>query len=272
MKLSEDVHRCSAVLQRGSLPETIRLQLVRPLVKNEILTLWFSNELLAAMDVPFLNPINIQGRNNYLRIKLLRLYPTLNNPGTSVIYYRSYQLIFKILISMKLIFFFLSTWHYIFSFRPSSEPPQNSAFRPYYHYLPPGSDSPSLTETTSSYSQPALPSFCDRDVFLQRQAAEIETLVSNLGQSKQGHLCLYCGKIYSRKYGLKIHIRTHTGFKPLKCKYCLRPFGDPSNLNKHVRLHADTETPYRCDLCGKMLVRKRDLDRHIKSRHGNLLP
>ncbi|CAA9994883.1 unnamed protein product [Nesidiocoris tenuis] len=91
--------------------------------------------------------------------------------------------------------------------RPSSEPPQNSAFRPYYHYLPPGSDSPSLTETTSSYSQPALPSFCDRDVFLQRQAAEIETLVSNLGQSKQGHLCLYCGKIYSRKYGLKIHIR-----------------------------------------------------------------
>ena len=38
-------------------------------------------------------------------------------------------------------------------------------------------------------------------------AAEMETLVSNLGRSKQGHLCIYCGKIYSRKYGLKIHIR-----------------------------------------------------------------
>ncbi|RXG55656.1 PR domain zinc finger protein 13 [Armadillidium vulgare] len=68
--------------------------------------------------------------------------------------------------------------------------------------------------------------------------AEVETLVSNLGRGKGGHLCLYCGKVYSRKYGLKIHIRTHTGYKPLKCRICFRPFGDPSNLNKHVRLHA----------------------------------
>ncbi|KAK7074720.1 PR domain zinc finger protein 13 [Halocaridina rubra] len=102
--------------------------------------------------------------------------------------------------------------------------------------------------------------------------AEMETLVSNLGRSRRGHLCLYCGKIYSRKYGLKIHIRTHTGYKPLKCKVCLRPFGDPSNLNKHVRLHAEGETPYRCDHCGKVLVRRRDLDRHIKSRHPELPP
>ncbi len=84
---------------------------------------------------------------------------------------------------------------------------------------------------------------------------------------RKGHLCIYCGKFYSRKYGLKIHLRTHTGYKPLKCKVCLRPFGDPSNLNKHIRLHADGETPYRCKYCGKVLVRRRDLERHIKSRH-----
>ncbi|XP_061177091.1 PR domain zinc finger protein 13-like [Saccostrea echinata] len=89
-------------------------------------------------------------------------------------------------------------------------------------------------------------------------------------KSQKGHLCLYCGKLYSRKYGLKIHLRTHTGYKPLKCKVCLRPFGDPSNLNKHVRLHAEGQTPYRCDHCGKILVRRRDLDRHIKSRHPNV--
>lgn len=53
-----------------------------------------------------------------------------------------------------------------------------------------------------------------------------------------GYECPYCGRSYSRRYGLKIHVRTHTGYKPLQCSVCRRAFGDPSNLNKHVRLHA----------------------------------
>jgi hypothetical protein len=93
-------------------------------------------------------------------------------------------------------------------------------------------------------------------------------MADELGKQKKTHVCLFCGKIYNRKYGLKIHLRTHTGYKPLKCKVCLRPFSDPSNLNKHVRLHSQGETPYRCPYCDKILVRKRDLDRHILSRHS----
>lgn len=119
-------------------------------------------------------------------------------------------------------------------------------------------------------------------------AAQIEAIVSNMGASKQGHLCIYCGKVYSRKYGLKIHIRTHTGFKPLKCKFCLRPFGDPSNLNKHVRLHLQSSQSgnagsdvdinvddddvdamgFQCELCHKTLARARDLQRHMETRHA----
>lgn len=99
-------------------------------------------------------------------------------------------------------------------------------------------------------------------------AAQLETIVSNMGTSKQGHICIYCGKLYSRKYGLKIHIRTHTGFKPLKCKYCLRPFGDPSNLNKHIRLHVQENSSYKCHVCSKILLRRRDLLRHMNIKHN----
>lgn len=103
----------------------------------------------------------------------------------------------------------------------------------------------------------------------EEEPIEILRKSCSITSSNKGHLCVFCGKLYSRKYGLKIHLRTHTGYKPLKCKTCLRAFGDPSNLNKHIRLHAQGNTPYQCTYCGKVLVRRRDLVRHLKSRHPN---
>lgn len=106
--------------------------------------------------------------------------------------------------------------------------------------------------------------------------AELEALATEWGRSRDGHLCLYCGKLYSRRYGLKIHIRTHTGYRPLRCRFCLRAFGDPSNLNKHVRLHAaragDTAAPYPCAVCGRALARRRDLERHLRAHARPPLP
>ncbi|CAF0809736.1 unnamed protein product [Rotaria sp. Silwood1] len=80
-------------------------------------------------------------------------------------------------------------------------------------------------------------SSCKMSVLDGTHALEFTSL-DNDGRQRKAHLCLFCGKIYNRKYGLKIHLRTHTGYKPLQCRVCFRPFSDPSNLNKHIRLHS----------------------------------
>ncbi|CAF1019786.1 unnamed protein product [Didymodactylos carnosus] len=129
---------------------------------------------------------------------------------------------------------------------------------------------PSFTSNDMSYKMSVL----DGTHALEFSTMDFE------GCQRKAHLCLFCGKVYNRKYGLKIHLRTHTGYKPLKCRVCLRPFSDPSNLNKHIRLHSQTTTsflnhkqqhPYKCEQCEKVLVRKRDLDRHMTSRHPSHL-
>lgn len=92
-----------------------------------------------------------------------------------------------------------------------------SAFRPYSPEssassggdgLAPSSP-PQLRPLPSSNQRPSdePPRHATDATFFDRRCAEMETIVSNLGHSDQGHLCIYCGKVYSRKYGLKIHIR-----------------------------------------------------------------
>ncbi|XP_061709533.1 PR domain zinc finger protein 13-like [Cydia pomonella] len=107
--------------------------------------------------------------------------------------------------------------------------------------------------------------------------AALEALATAWGRGAgggAGHACVYCGRLYSRRYGLKIHLRTHTGYKPLRCPHCRRAFGDPSNLNKHVKLHGAGRGggAHACGACGKLLVRRRDLERHMRARHARATP
>ena len=88
----------------------------------------------------------------------------------------------------------------------------------------------------------------------------------------QGFTCEFCGKVYCRKYVLKIHMRTHTGFKPLRCKVCDKTFSDPSNMKKHVKLHETEDTVHKCRHCGRNFVRYRGLLNHIKSKHSEHVP
>lgn len=166
--------------------------------------------------------------------------------------------------------FSLQNLHQLSAFQPvpmSLSPPQIHQFASHSahnFHQPTAVNQRSIPQSSSSSTN----SVSQGEKVVAAAAAQLETIVSNMGTSKQGHICIYCGKLYSRKYGLKIHIRTHTGFKPLKCKYCLRPFGDPSNLNKHIRLHVQEKSLYKCHVCSKILVRRRDLLRHMNIKHN----
>ncbi|GJQ67583.1 hypothetical protein Trydic_g8389 [Trypoxylus dichotomus] len=322
LRLADDCHSYNVQLRLLSSPKqstssssisepTLLLQSVRPISPGQELLLWFSEEILAMLQVVFLTPANIQGQKKYVCIKCLTMYESPNplklhvtlacgahpiswlwnklsmlNCGTSNRDFNVKEFSFNLLPDLLVtkqrnaIDLSVGTSNSVVSqnpanklYRPFVAETHNSAFKPFQkrnnkedenasvQSRCPYQPWPNFSLTEGLVSTPIkFENRCEDE-------AQIETLVSSLGKSKHGHICLYCGKRYSRKYGLKIHIRTHTGYKPLKCKYCLRPFGDPSNLNKHVRLHAAGDTPYKCDLCGKVLVRRRDLERHLKSRH-----
>lgn len=171
---------------------------------------------------------------------------------------------------------------------PSPTPPYSSVKSPTIEVLPSSStyESPieNITERNRYLTLRSYEALMHRDVYRnsfmsyirpsihteskKKNPAEVETIASDMGKCSAGYKCIFCNKIYSRKYGLRIHIRTHTGYKPLKCDFCHHKFGDPSNLNKHVRLHATGESRYKCNMCDKVLVRRRDLERHINSWHS----
>ncbi|XP_037721890.1 protein snail [Drosophila subpulchrella] len=310
IKLSEDVYSFNAIfeLQGGQ----VRVRLVRDVAREDEIVAWFGEELVLLMGIPFLTPLNIQGNSRYtchlchltfetphpLKIHLalgcgrsamdilwMRLHYALKAAA------RSHTATQHSPIPATSSTSSASPTHS----PPPQMPPRFSAFRPIAGLT---QSLPMTTTTTTPGTLSYLPSISMATAPLSTHpmnaAAQIEAIVSNMGASKQGHLCIYCGKVYSRKYGLKIHIRTHTGFKPLKCKFCLRPFGDPSNLNKHVRLHlqthpssssggaesgaggagsdvdieGETDSGYQCDTCHKSFPRRRDLQRHMETRHG----
>lgn len=93
-------------------------------------------------------------------------------------------------------------------FLPASSSRRFSAFQPVMNKCESSPSPPASLMPMPNLSPASQSSMNDTAL---AAAAHLETIVSNMGTSKQGHLCIYCGKLYSRKYGLKIHIRTHTG-------------------------------------------------------------
>lgn len=59
--------------------------------------------------------------------------------------------------------------------------------------------------------------------------------LSHTGEKK--HVCAECGKSFSIRSNLTVHMRVHTGETPYHCSLCPKKFYDSNGLKRHRLVH-----------------------------------
>lgn len=97
--------------------------------------------------------------------------------------------------------------------------------------------------------------------------------MSNMVRAK--HMCAQCHKAFSTSHNLKVHMYTHTGAKPFRCRYpgCLYACTTQANVDRHYAVcHAKTK-PFKCQQpdCSAAFPTKGQLTDHSRT-HTNERP
>lgn len=82
--------------------------------------------------------------------------------------------------------------------------------------------------------------------------------------------CDICGKTFTRKHHVTVHMKYHIGVKAYECDVCNKRFDVSNSLKIHRRLHT-TERPCSCDMCGYACNESGKLRIH-KRRHTGERP
>ena len=107
--------------------------------------------------------------------------------------------------------------------------------------------------------------------FWTKKHAEKLKKVSEKREKIKGEFqCEFCEKTFEYQKTLKAHMFSHTGNWPYSCDICGKGVSSKYNLDRH-RLQVHTkEYKFKCEVCGNKFFDNYELMKHYKARHLEL--
>uniref|UniRef100_F1KV54 B-cell lymphoma/leukemia 11B n=1 Tax=Ascaris suum TaxID=6253 RepID=F1KV54_ASCSU len=77
--------------------------------------------------------------------------------------------------------------------------------------------------------------------------------------------CTFCCKVFTNRSNLIVHLRSHTGEKPYKCRLCPYACAQSSKLTRHMRTHGQQgKETFHCYICRMPFSVHSTLEKHMR--------
>jgi DNA-directed RNA polymerase subunit RPC12/RpoP len=131
--------------------------------------------------------------------------------------------------------------------------------------------SPSMSSNINQHVSDAMPTLlhtCGECgvKYITNRALEAHMAQTGHHTSDNDIRCSVCGRQFTKKRYLVIHMRTHTGERPYRCAQCGKDFRQDIHLQRHLAAHAGYR-PFPCSKCGKLFSARQARDRHVNAIH-----
>lgn len=81
--------------------------------------------------------------------------------------------------------------------------------------------------------------------------------------------CPKCRKVFSNKYHMLIHLKSHSEISRYICELCEKTYSNASNLSKHKKLVHQGILSFVCQFCGEAFPSRQTRDTHSRIHSGD---